>query len=191
MSTCAIPYAPQPGSLPYRMLQYFVRNAMDELTLRDVSTKFSVNRTAVGASLAKAVKHDLIEQTRGAGQQRVYRAGKDLADYASTHHKALGLHLPPTADRSIPTPDQRAADLGETLRLARAIADESARCDIESQCVVIELEGHSWYDTEALVDDDPCVTRFVDQSLRYLRLRGHVITHVSQHALVRFPSTDL
>jgi hypothetical protein len=187
VNTDVIPYAPQPGSLPYRMLQYFVRNAMDELTLRDVTTKFGVNRTAVGAGLAKAVKHDLIEQTRGPGQQRIYRAGKELTTYASSHHKALGLHLPPAADRSIPTWEQRAANHGETLRLSLAIADAASRTDIELHCIEIAYHGYIWFDIQALRDDDPSVRAMVDRSLRYLRLRGHVIAHPTQEALVRFP----
>src|SRR5438105_4187870 len=178
-------YTPQPGSLVFRMLQYFVRNPGDDLTLRDVATKFGVNRTAVGACLAKAIRYQLIAQTRNAAQQRIYAAGERLGAWITCNPKALGMHLAPQADRSVPTAIQRAVDLGETLRLARAISDDAARSDIESNCVRMREGDHQWYDTEVVENSD--VQAMVRRSLRYLVLRGHVVLHPTVAAFVRFP----
>lgn len=81
-------------------------------------------------------------------------------------------------------PQAHADRLGETLRLAIQIADESARADIECECRCERERPHSWYDTRW--DGDPEFGAMLDRSLRYLRLRGRVVTHPTQSHLVRF-----
>ena len=77
--------------------------------------------------------------------------------------------------------------LGETLRLATQIADESARADVEINCTFQQMGNHTWYDTASpatLLGAD--AADMVATALRYLRLRDRVVTHPTQSHLVRF-----
>lgn len=92
------------------------------------------------------------------------------------------MRVPAAASSSAAT--QRAERLGETLRLATQIADESARSDIECRCSRVHMGANTWYDTRCLHDRDEL--EIVDVALRYLRLRDSVAVHPTQHYLVRF-----
>lgn len=78
----------------------------------------------------------------------------------------------------------------ETLRLAVAIADEEARCHIESNCRQKRIRGVAWWDTSA--DDsaaDPDAFDVVittPNCLRYLELRDLIVRHQTKPHLVRF-----
>ena len=76
--------------------------------------------------------------------------------------------------------------LGERLRLATDIADDAARCEIESYCGIETLGTRDWYDTLAVSPKGPEYERGVDRALRYLDLRGHMQRHPVQKHLVRF-----
>ena len=76
--------------------------------------------------------------------------------------------------------------LGLQIRLAMQIADDAARSDIECFCAEAKHGTHRWYDTGQIDSDDPAVQTFVHTSLRYLRLRDHLITSIANPALVRF-----
>lgn len=179
-------YTPQPGHLAYRVMQFFVRNPDDDLTLNEVVVKFGVNRTAIPAGLAKAIRAKLIAKaTRGSGQV-VYVPGPMLAAYVAGNPKALGLHLDPINPLSASALGHNAADLAETVRLARLIADDASRTDIECHCKRVHVDGHDWYDTEAFDSDDGAACLFLSDSMKYLRLRGHFIQHPTQPALIRF-----
>lgn len=94
---------------------------------------------------------------------------------------------PTAATPPPPTLQQHAERLGETLRLATEIADESARSDVECRCAFDRIGQHTWYDTESTeVLHGPDEADIVATALRYLRLRGHVVTHPTQPNLVRF-----
>ena len=101
--------------------------------------------------------------------------------------QARELRAPAAPDDDEPTAQHRAERLGETLRLATAIADDSARCDIECHCVAERMGQHTWYDTRpGATPDGADNADLVATALRYLRLREHVVTHPAQEHLVRF-----
>jgi len=77
-------------------------------------------------------------------------------------------------------------DANETLRLAYEIADEAARCDIESECHFETMGRNTWYDSRAQHTHEPHVHSAIDRALRYLRLRHRIVTHPMQTHLVRF-----
>jgi len=83
--------------------------------------------------------------------------------------------------------DEFGQRLGERLRLATEIADDAARCEIESYCGVETLGTRDWYDTLAVTPEGAEIEGGVDKALRYLDLRGHVQHHPVQTHLVRFP----
>lgn len=79
---------------------------------------------------------------------------------------------------------EHAERLGETLRLATALADDVARSDIESFCVSADAEGEEWFDTHR--PDVDFESGCVAKAVRYLDLRHRVIHHPQQPHLVRF-----
>ena len=94
---------------------------------------------------------------------------------------------PTAAAAPSPTLQQQAERLGETLRLATRIADESARADVESWCSFDRLGNHTWYDTRSTPDLHGLEeAQIVATALRYLRLRDRVVIHPTQAHLVRF-----
>ena len=106
----------------------------------------------------------------------------------------LGVHrqAPPWPDTQPPadTPpdaaEEQAARLGEQLRLAREIADDAARSEIECTCEMERVGQRYWYDTQRLSSDCPEFVERVDRALRYLELRSRVKRHPVQTHLVRF-----
>ena len=84
-------------------------------------------------------------------------------------------------------PQQHAERLGETLRLATHLADESARADIEVWCSYETVDGHSWYDVRSAAERlGPEHGQSIATALRYLRLRERVVLHPEHEHLVRF-----
>ena len=82
---------------------------------------------------------------------------------------------------------QRAERLGETLRLATQIADDSARADVESSCDFERMGQHTWYDPSRVArTSGPEVAAMVAKAIDYLRLRGRIVSHPTQPHLVRF-----
>jgi hypothetical protein len=76
--------------------------------------------------------------------------------------------------------------LGEQLRLAKKIADRSARCEVESYCTFERMGRFTWYDTHSLSKEGVFVQGDVADEVRYLDLRGRLIRHPVQKHLVRF-----
>jgi hypothetical protein len=74
-----------------------------------------------------------------------------------------------------PPPD-RAAQLGEQLRTATAIADRAVVCLIECEGIRLEQPGGAvWYDTAPMVDPREQPPQAIDintEELRYAELRG-------------------
>jgi hypothetical protein len=83
---------------------------------------------------------------------------------------------------------QHAAEqLGETLRLATRIADDSARAVVECWCTSESIGNLKWYDTRSPERAlGPEFDESIADALRYLRLRDRVVTHPTQDYLVRF-----
>ncbi len=80
------------------------------------------------------------------------------------------------------------SDLIECQALAMQIADAAARTDIECHCVQMSMGNATWYDTATFPDDDDTdACDYVATAVRYLRLRGLILVHPTQPALVRFP----
>jgi hypothetical protein len=75
--------------------------------------------------------------------------------------------------------------LGETLRLALCIADDSARADIECECDQVRLDGVTWYDTRDAGKGDALAGEIVDNAVRFLHLRGRLVKHPTDGHLVR------
>lgn len=74
----------------------------------------------------------------------------------------------------------------ETQALAIEIADEAARCDIESHCRVAEADGATWYTTAGHPDMDEYDWVCVRRAARYLEERGRLERHGEIEHLVRF-----
>lgn len=92
----------------------------------------------------------------------------------------------PPADATS-APPSLVDQLGETLRLATAIADDHARTDIESYCTVERQGWNTWYDTSSPIAlHGPDAAETIATALRYLQLRGRVVTHPAKAHLVRF-----
>lgn len=86
-----------------------------------------------------------------------------------------------------PTLNDRAEHLSETIRLAMAIADDAARCEIELYCPPAGLPGnYHWHDTQAPTSDDPSLAEGIAQALAYLTRRDRVVRHPVRGYLVRF-----
>ena len=76
--------------------------------------------------------------------------------------------------------------LGEQLRLAKKLADDSARSDVETYCTYQRMGRLTWYDTHSLSKEGVFVGEDVTDQVRYLDLRGRLIRHPVQRHLVRF-----
>lgn len=75
----------------------------------------------------------------------------------------------------------------EALRMAVEGYDDTARCEIECHTQDVQIGRYTWYDTTASdCADDPFLQGFVTTALRYLQLRGHVVSHPVRPELVRF-----
>lgn len=85
----------------------------------------------------------------------------------------------------------------EMVTLAVAIADQSARFDIEFGCTVVMVAGDNggeWIDThqpseEVLAMDRDARQRYGNQlvrAMRYLELRDQIERHPTFHLLIRF-----
>ena len=120
-----------------------------------------------------------------------YLAGGSAGIVASiwAHPRLVALlrRRPPASAAALPTLQQHAERLGETLRLAKQIADDSARADVECHCAYERIGNHIWYDTRTTEHlHGPEFAAMVATALRYLQLRGHAIQHPTQPELVRF-----
>lgn len=78
-----------------------------------------------------------------------------------------------------------AVKLGETLRLALCIADDSARADIECECNAVQLEGVTWYDTREAGHGDALAITWVENAVKFLHLRDKLVKHPTAAYLVR------
>jgi hypothetical protein len=95
--------------------------------------------------------------------------------------------VPPEPAAPAPAPNDRAEHLGETIRLAMAIADDAARCEIEVYCHARAMAGsYTWWDTLAPTTDEPIVAQDIARALAYLQRREIVVRHPVQAHLVRF-----
>lgn len=94
--------------------------------------------------------------------------------------------LAQTIGATIPMlPANRALD-----QLSTRIADEAARSDIQTNCQPVTMGLLTWYDTSATTpDSDHSVQESVNDSLRYLSLRGLVLEHPMHPELVRLPAS--
>lgn len=102
-------------------------------------------------------------------------------------HRAARAAGTRAAQESAAAAQAAAERLGETLRLATELADDSARADIECWCTYERMGLLTWYDTTSAAEKNgPEVQELIDTALRYLRLRGHVVEHPTQPQLVRF-----
>lgn len=72
--------------------------------------------------------------------------------------------------------------------LAKSIADEAARSDIECHCLwTSENAAERWFDTTTIEDQarETDLRELVDRSITYLEMRGLLVRHVENKALVR------
>jgi hypothetical protein len=76
--------------------------------------------------------------------------------------------------------------LFEAAGLAKTIADQCARADVESYCTRRYFSSGWYYDTADLRMGDPFEQDAVPRAVRYLDLRDALVRHPTQPALVRF-----
>ena len=67
--------------------------------------------------------------------------------------------------------------------LAREIADDSSRSDIELYAPLVVSMTPSFYDTRSV---EPIWREYVEKAVRYLEARGRIERHAEQPHLVRF-----
>lgn len=71
-----VTYIPQPGSLPHRVLSWFAINREEELTIRDIASKFDVAVVAnIRPTLAPAIQHKLLSLGKDEKGQAVVTIG--------------------------------------------------------------------------------------------------------------------
>lgn len=69
----ATPYKPRAGTVPQRVIDFFLANPEEELTIRDVAVKFDVAEISVYKCLANAVKHGVLAKVQGEDGRLSYR----------------------------------------------------------------------------------------------------------------------
>lgn len=74
-------YKPLPGSLPERVIKWFLINKQEELTRQDIASKFDVPLTSVEGGLATAMAHKYIAKVRS-GNLVVFTAGPQITQAA-------------------------------------------------------------------------------------------------------------
>lgn len=67
-------YIPRQGSLPERVLNFFMKHQDEELSIADIAIKFEVNADGVGPTLGRAVAAGLLAKPKDG----VFRAGPQL-----------------------------------------------------------------------------------------------------------------
>jgi hypothetical protein len=78
-------YIPQPGSVAYRVLDWFQKNPEEELTEQDIVSKFGIARASVSGSLKPAVDKGVLQYLVNDDAVYVYTLSAD--------HKSLKLRL--------------------------------------------------------------------------------------------------
>lgn len=100
-------YTPHAGSLAHRVCGFFARNRDDELSARDIATKFDVLSNSVRPLLAAAVRNGWLTYGSSPGEGKLYRAGPNLpADYGSSASTASAPTALPFFDKP-PTKSRR------------------------------------------------------------------------------------
>lgn len=90
MTKPAAAYEPEPGSVPARVLDLFVRNPEEEFTSGDLALKYQIRAEKFTALLASAISCGLLlhERTSLSETTRVWRAGPRLKAWAAAHGAA-------------------------------------------------------------------------------------------------------
>jgi hypothetical protein len=73
-------------------------------------------------------------------------------------------------------------DLCELDKLAYAIADEAAASAIDSNCLLVTVNGEEWYDLD---ESDLILLRALARDVRYLELRGNLRRNLGCPTLVQ------
>lgn len=85
------------------------------------------------------------------------------------------------SDTQLPMEDLGVRKTTEVEYMAFELADETARCDIESECIWLTHSGKyagRWYE---LVENE-----YVARAVKYLDLRKLLVRHPENPSLVRF-----
>lgn len=76
----AAAYIPQPGSVAYRVLDWFQKNPEEELTISDIASKLDVPRSSVSSSLKAAVDKGVLNYRQNDDLIYVYTLTKEHRD---------------------------------------------------------------------------------------------------------------
>jgi hypothetical protein len=57
-------YTPRPGSIPFRVISFLMRNEGEELTRKDIATKFDCDGSTLDTILGEAMRTGLLERYR-------------------------------------------------------------------------------------------------------------------------------
>lgn len=57
-------YTPRPGSIPFRVISFLMRNEGEELTRKDIATKFDCDGSTLDTVLGEAMRTGLLERYR-------------------------------------------------------------------------------------------------------------------------------
>lgn len=72
-------YIPRPGSLPYQVTEFLVRNPDEELTIHDIAAKFGCPHLSVHTKLAQAVERGLLRRAPNSDLEQAYTKGPQAA----------------------------------------------------------------------------------------------------------------
>lgn len=120
------PYTPLPGSVAYRVLDWFKKNPQEELTVADVAKKFDVSRGGVSSSLKSAVDKGVLQYSQNEDMIYVYTLTEAYRDMKLRQEEAKPerpsvpargkVTLPPSAlDFSVLKPEKGVPLVGKSL----------------------------------------------------------------------------
>ena len=109
-STMADTYTPRPGSVPWRTIDFLIKNPDEELTRGDVAVKFDCVGTGVDTALTSAVNNGVLKKGRNSEMELVWLLGD------ASKVTLLPWLDQPAARAPAPAPAASLSAWGESLR---------------------------------------------------------------------------
>ncbi|MDH4449909.1 MAG: hypothetical protein QE265_04865 [Rhodoferax sp.] len=162
-------YVPQANSLPSLVVGFFTLNPEEELTLEDISSKFSCTRNNIHTQLSLATKHGLLVQARNEDGDYIYRAGPALAKPSKAAPQTTApkdvrtrVPLPKPADvvieDNVPLPGRKKEKTDWSILLRRMAVGQSASLPLAAKYTLVTAittahkTGEGTYTTRSFSD---------------------------------------
>ncbi|RST54118.1 hypothetical protein [Variovorax sp. DXTD-1] len=98
-------YTPRPGSVPFRVISFLMRNEGEELTRKDIATKFDCDGASLDTVLGEAMRTGLLER---------YRTDEGMAWKLGTRRITLPQDIEPTCTNLPASPFRVSVDVDPT-----------------------------------------------------------------------------